>query len=83
MVEALGNIPEIDKNQQISDCGQRPLTNTQLNYAKIYSVYLAMVYHKLLQLTYIGNSDPVVENIAALTECYLELKQQLVAKPTG
>jgi ribonuclease D len=83
LAEALGNIPEVDKNHQISDWGQRPLTDTQLNYAKMYSVYLAMVHHKLLQLTYMGNPNPAVENVAALAECYLELKQQLVGKTTG
>lgn len=41
-----------------------------------------MVDHKLLQLIYMSNSEPVVENIAALAECYLELKQ-LVEKTTG
>lgn len=42
-----------------------------------------MVDHKLLQLTYMSNPDLVVENVAALAECYLELKQQLVDKTTG
>lgn len=77
LTEALCNIPEVDKSQQISDWGQRPLTDTQLNYAKMDPVYLAMVHHQLLQLTYLSNPDPVFEDVAALAKRYLELKQQL------
>lgn len=77
LAEALCNIPEVDKSQQISDWGQRPLTDTQLNYAKMDPVYLAMVHHQLLQLTCLSNPDPAVEDVAALAERYSELKQQL------
>ena len=42
-----------------------------------------MVDHKLLQLIYMSNPEPVIENIAALAECYLELKQQLIENTTG
>ncbi len=77
LAETLCNIPEVDKSQQISDWGQRPLTDTQLNYAKMDTVYLAMVHHQLLQLTQLSNPDPSIENVAALAERYLELKQQL------
>lgn len=77
LTETLCNISEVDKSQQISDWGQRPLTNTQLNYAKMDPVYLAMVHHQLVQLTYLSNPDPAVEDVAALAERYLELKQQL------
>lgn len=77
LAEALCNIPEVDKSQQISDWGQRPLTDTQLNYAKMDPIYLAMVHHQLLQLTYLSNPDPAVEDVAALAKRYLKLKQQL------
>lgn len=77
LTEALCNISEVDKSQQISDWGQRPLTDTQLNYAKMDPVYLAMVHHQLLQLTYLSNPDPAVEDVTALAKRYLELKQQL------
>jgi len=77
LAEALCNIPEVDKSQQISDWGQRPLTDTQLNYAKMDPVYLAMVHHQLLQLTALSNPDPAVEDVEALAERYLQLKQQL------
>jgi ribonuclease D len=40
-------------------------------------IYLAMVHHQLLQLTHLSNPDPAVEDVAALAERYLELKQQL------
>ncbi len=77
LAEALCNISEVDKSQQLSNWGQRPLTDTQLNYAKMDPVYLAMVHQQLLQLTHLSNPDPVVEDVAVLAERYLELKQQL------
>jgi ribonuclease D len=77
LVEALCNIPEVDKSQQSSDWGQRPLTDTQLNYAKMDPVYLSMVHHQLLHLKALSNPDPATEDVATLSKRYLELKQQL------
>lgn len=77
LTESLCNIVAVDKSQQGSDWGQRPLSATQLTYANLDPVYLYMVHQKLLQLKLVTNPDPNNENIAALTERYLKLKQQL------
>lgn len=77
LAEALCNVSQVDKSQQISDWGQRPLTDIQINYAKMDPVYLAMVHQQLLQHLALSNPDPVAEDVAALAERYLELKQQL------
>lgn len=77
LAETLCNVPAVDKKQQASDWGQRPLTAAQLNYAKMDTVYLAMVHHQLLQLVQLSNPDPAFEDVAALAERYLDLKQQL------
>lgn len=67
----------VDKTQQSSDWGQRPLSQQQLNYAKMDSVYLTMVHQKLLQLVQLCDRPPASEDVTALAERYLELKQQL------
>lgn len=76
LAEKLCNIAEVDKSQQASDWGQRPLNDLQLNYAKLDPVYLYMVHQKLLHLQVLSNPNPVDENIEMLAERYLELKQQ-------
>ena len=76
LAEALCNGAKVDKSQQVSDWGQRPLTEIQLNYAKMDPVYLAMVHHQL-QLKAPSDPEPDAEEVTALAERYLELKQQL------
>ena len=76
LAESLCNIV-VDKSQQASDWGKRPLTATQLTYANLDPVYLYMVHQKLLQLKLLSNPNPNNENIALLAERYLKLKQQL------
>ncbi|KJH70537.1 ribonuclease D [Aliterella atlantica] len=77
LAESLCNIAKVDKTQQASDWGQRPLNENQLNYAKLDPVYLYMVHQKLLHLQASTNPNPVDEDITLLTEHYLKLKQQL------
>lgn len=79
LVETLCNVPAVDKSQQSSDWGQRPLDQKQLNYAKMDPVYLAMVHRQLLQLKAMSEPDPASEDVAVLAERYLELKEQLRA----
>src|SRR5919199_5623742 len=45
----LCNFSEVDKGEQQSDWGQRPLTEKQLKYAKMDTVYLAQVHRQLLE----------------------------------
>lgn len=77
LTEKLCNISEVDKSPQSSDWGQRPLSQKQLNYAKMDVVYLAMVHQQLLQLKQLSNPDPATEDVGNLAQRYVELKQQL------
>ncbi|PPS45862.1 ribonuclease D [Chroococcidiopsis sp. TS-821] len=76
LVDALYHI-NIDKTEQTSDWGQRPLSNLQLHYAKMDPVYLAMVHQKLLQLQAVAYPNPETEDLTSLAGRYLQLKQQL------
>lgn len=76
LVEALCHVT-VDKTEQTSDWGRRPLSGVQLNYAKMDPVYLAMVHEQLLQFQVLGNPNPATEDITALAARYSELKQQL------
>lgn len=77
LAEKLCNVPKVDKSQQSSDWGQRPLSQQQLNYAKMDSVYLAMIHQKLLHLKQLSNPNPAFEDVTVLAQRYMELKQQL------
>ena len=77
LAETLCDVPKVDKSQQSSDWGQRPLSQQQLNYAKMDSVYLAMIHQKLLHLKQLSNPNPAFEDVTALAQRYMELKQQL------
>ncbi|MEQ9358294.1 DNA translocase FtsK [Coleofasciculus chthonoplastes] len=56
----LCHFTNVDKTEQNSDWGQRPLTAKQLHYAKMDTVYLAHVHRHLLQLTQPPTPPPVV-----------------------
>lgn len=77
LAEALCHVSHVDKSQQSSDWGERPLSQQQINYAKMDPVYLAMVHQKLLQLKQLTDPDPASLDVTALAQRYLELKQQL------
>lgn len=77
LAESLCNVAKVDKSQQSSDWGQRPLNESQLNYAKLDPVYLYMVHQKLLHLQAANEFNPVDEDVTILTKRYLKLKQQL------
>lgn len=50
LAEELCNFPNVDKSEQSSDWGRRPLSKKQLQYAKMDTVYLAQVHLRLLAL---------------------------------
>jgi len=52
MAAELCGFSNVDQEQQSSDWGQRPLTDRQLQYAKMDPVYLAQVHRRLLELRY-------------------------------
>jgi ribonuclease D len=74
VAEQLCHFPAIDKSEQGSDWGQRPLTEQQLNYARKDPVYTASIHHRLLQLSQLIHPDPATENIEALTRRYWEIR---------
>ncbi|MEB3277989.1 MAG: ribonuclease D [Lyngbya sp.] len=72
----LGNFTHIDKQQQSSDWGQRPLTEKQLEYAKMDLVYLAHIHQRLLELQPLASPEPTTEDIDKLAARYQEIAQQ-------
>lgn len=73
LAETLCHLPVVDKTEQGSDWGRRPLTPNQLFYAKMDAVYVAQVHHRLLQL---NEPDPATDDIEALTIRYRQIEHQ-------
>lgn len=73
LAEKLCHLPPVDKTEQGGDWGQRPLTASQLYYAKMDAVYVAQVHHRLLQ---INEPDPTTEDIEALTLRYRQIEHR-------
>ena len=74
LAEQLCYFPTIDKREQSGDWGRRPLTEKQLNYAKLDPVYVAAVHHRLLQISQLIEPEPETENISELTRRYREIE---------
>ena len=64
--ETLTNFKNISKDEQSSDWGIRPLSQKQLQYAKMETVYLAQIYQKLIILEAKLTPDPLTEDLEAL-----------------
>ncbi|NER21691.1 MAG: ribonuclease D [Symploca sp. SIO1C2] len=73
LVEKLCNLPPVDKTEQESDWGKRPLKTNQLNYAKMDPVYVAQVHQRLLELI---EPDPAQEDIEALILRYRQIEER-------
>ncbi len=68
----------VDKSEQVSDWGQRPLTANQLFYAQMDVVYLAQIHQNLLQLQdQTIKIDPITDNVTELSRYYQELENML------
>jgi ribonuclease D len=67
---------DINKEEQGGDWGQRPLTESQLKYAALDTVYLAQVHLKLLELLQESQSQVETENILDLEQRYREIEKQ-------
>lgn len=74
LAESLCHFPPIDKSEQGGDWGKRPLSEKQLAYAKMDSVYVAQVHHRLLQLSQLTNPNPDTEDIDALVTRYRQIE---------
>jgi len=72
----LCNFHSIDKQEQRSDWGKRPLTELQIEYAYLDCIYLAQVHLQLLGLEAKFNIDPSREDLSLLTARYIEIEQQ-------
>jgi S-DNA-T family DNA segregation ATPase FtsK/SpoIIIE len=59
LAEELCNFSDVDKSEQASDWGRRPLSEKQLQYAKMDTVYLAQVHLRLLELKNPIKPEPV------------------------
>lgn len=76
LAEQLCYFPPIDKTEQTSDWGVRPLTASQLFYAKMDVVYVAQVHQQLLKLSQRSEPDPTTEDLSALTQRYRQIEHQ-------
>ena len=76
LAEQLCYFPPVDKTEQVSNWGVRPLTASQLFYAKMDPVYVAQVHHQLLKLRRRSNPEPATEDLTALGQRYQEIQHQ-------
>ena len=66
----------IDKQEQTSDWGKRPLTEEQIEYAYLDCIYLAQIHSNLLALQAQASPDPATEDLISLSSRYSQLEQQ-------
>ena len=71
------NFQDIDKEQQSSDWGQRPLSEEQIEYAYLDCIYLAQVYLRLQELMEQISPSPASEDLLSLGERYIQVEEQL------
>jgi ribonuclease D len=76
LATALCNFNNIDKQEQTSNWGRRPLREEQIEYACLDCIYLAQVHWRLLELQRIASPDPITEDLTALGTRYTELEEQ-------
>lgn len=76
LASVLCNFQEIDKQQQRSDWGQRPLSEAQIEYAYLDCIYLAQVYMGLLDLESQISPDTATEDLAQLGERCIQLEHE-------
>ena len=72
----LCNFQDIDKQQQSSDWGIRPLSEEQIEYAYLDCIILAQVHLRLLELNEKINFDATAEDLTLLGDEYIELEEQ-------
>ncbi|MDB9350328.1 ribonuclease D [Nodularia spumigena] len=75
LATALCRFNYIDKQEQSSDWGRRPLSEGQIEYAYLDCIYLAQVHLQLLELQVASNPDPKREDLTALDTRYSELSE--------
>ena len=73
----LCNFQDVDKEQQSSDWGQRPLNEEQIEYAYLDCIYLAQVHLGLTELMAKISPNPAKEDLLSLGERYIQIEEQL------
>ncbi|MCC3591098.1 MAG: ribonuclease D [Microcoleus sp. PH2017_29_MFU_D_A] len=76
LIETLCGITYVDKTEQSGDWGKRPLTQKQLEYAKMDAVYLAKVHSRLLEILAESYPEPATENLISLGKKYQQIESQ-------
>jgi ribonuclease D len=71
----LCNFNYVDKQAQSSDWGQRPLSDTQVEYAYLDCIYLAQIHQNLLELQLASNPEPISENLTVLSTQLAEVTE--------
>lgn len=72
----LCHFKNIDKQEQGSDWGRRPLSEEQIEYAYLDCIYLAQVHQRLIELNQEIHPEPATENLTSLNARYAQLEQQ-------
>ncbi len=73
---ALCSFNNIDKQEQQSDWGKRPLSEEQIEYAYLDCIYLAQIHSNLLKLQAKANPEPATEDLTILSAKSSQLEQQ-------
>ncbi|KAF3889629.1 MULTISPECIES: ribonuclease D [Nostocales] len=76
LAEELCDFQNIEKQEQKSDWGRRPLTEDQIEYAYLDCIYLAQVHLNLIELNKEINPEPAAEDITALNARYAQIEEQ-------
>lgn len=76
LTQYLTNFKNISKEEQASDWGKRPLSQQQLDYAKMDTVYLAHIHQRLLDLVDKTNPDPATDNLTEIGQRYQEIEPE-------
>jgi ribonuclease D len=72
----LCDFQNIDKQEQSSDWGRRPLSEDQIEYAYLDCIYLAQVHLRLLEFNQEVNPEPVEEDLTSLNIRYTEIAEK-------
>lgn len=72
----LCNFNNIDKQEQSSNWGKRPLDDEQIEYAYLDCIYLAQVHQRLIELSQEISPDPAKEDLISLAARYQQVQQQ-------
>jgi ribonuclease D len=72
----LCNFNNIDKQEQSSNWGKRPLSDEQIEYACLDCIYLAQVHQRLIELSQKITHDPAKEDLISLSAKYQQIQQQ-------